>query len=219
MRNDLYIGALVAVGAHAALALISNPARPVVMPPEPPPTIEVRPFPRIPDEPEPLPATVDDAPKGRPDVAAPPSQVDVPKPTAEGDFTQRPQPVLEGVRIDSSIASIPTERPGSVNGGPGGVFTLRDLDRTPMARFQARPDYPFDMKRQGIAGEVLVEFIVVEDGSVRDARAVRSSQREFEDAAVRAVSKWTFRPGQKDGRNVPTRMQVPIVFSLNDERG
>ena len=48
---------------------------------------------------------------------------------------------------------------------------------------------------------------------------MRSTHPAFETSAIEAVSKWTFRPGQKDGRNVPTRMQVPIVFSLNDERG
>jgi protein TonB len=217
MRNDLYIGALVAVGAHAALALISNPARPVVTRPEPRPTIEVRPFPKIPDEPETLPVAADDAPKGRPDVAAPPSQPDVPRPVTTGDFVQPVRPVYDGP-IDRTLSSIPTERPGRTEGREGGVFDPRSLDRAPVARFQARPEYPFEMKRTGSAGEVLVEFVVAADGSVRDARAVRSSQREFEDAAVRAVSKWTFRPGQKDGRNVPTRMQVPIVFSLNDER-
>ena len=34
--------------------------------------------------------------------------------------------------------------------------------------------------------------------------------------AIQAVGKWTFRPGRKGGRAVNTRMQVPIVFSLND---
>jgi protein TonB len=95
---------------------------------------------------------------------------------------------------------------------------LTALDRTPIARFQARPQYPFEMKRVGISGEVLVEFIVEANGLVRDAKAVRSSQREFEAAAVQAVNKWTFRPGQKSGCNVATRMQVPIIFSLNEGR-
>jgi protein TonB len=73
------------------------------------------------------------------------------------------------------------------------------------------------MRRAGIAGEVLVDFIVDSNGDVRNAYAVRSSQREFEAAAVQAVSKWKFRPGKKGGRNVNTHMQVPIVFTLNEE--
>ena len=219
MRNDLYIGALVAVGAHAALVLFSSPSpRLVEQAKEPEPMTIDGVFPEPLDEPDPLPAAVDDVPSSRPDVAAPPSQPGVPRPLTTGDFVQPVRPVYDGP-IDRTISSIPTERPGRTDGREGGIFDPRVLDRTPVARFQARPEYPLEMKRTGSAGEVLVEFVVAADGSVRDARAVRSSQREFEDAAVRAVSKWTFRPGQKDGRNVPTRMQVPIVFSLNDERG
>ena len=41
--------------------------------------------------------------------------------------------------------------------------------------------------------------------------------RAFEAAAVQAVTKWKFKAGKKGGRNVPTHMQVPIVFTLNDE--
>ena len=40
---------------------------------------------------------------------------------------------------------------------------------------------------------------------------------QFEAAAVQAVSKWKFKPGRKGGRDVPTHMQVPIVFTLNEE--
>ena len=43
------------------------------------------------------------------------------------------------------------------------------------------------------------------------------SQREFESAAVQAVSKWKFKPGRKGGRAVNTHMQVPIVFTLNED--
>ena len=55
------------------------------------------------------------------------------------------------------------------------------------------------------------------NGDVREAYAIRSTQREFEAAAVQAVSKWKFRPGKKGGRNVNTKMQVPIVFSITEE--
>ena len=44
---------------------------------------------------------------------------------------------------------------------------------------------------------------------------VESSDRVFEEAAVRAVAKWRFEPGRRDGRVVRFRMAVPIVFALN----
>jgi protein TonB len=105
---------------------------------------------------------------------------------------------------------------------PGGlghitVFDPKMLDQVPVPKFQARPQYPFEMRRQGIAGEVVVDFIVDARGEVQQAHALRSSHREFEAAAVLAVTKWKFRPGRKAGQTVHTRMQVPIVFTLNEE--
>jgi protein TonB len=97
------------------------------------------------------------------------------------------------------------------------VFEINELDQHPVAQFQARPQYPFEMRRNGVAGEVVVEFIIDTEGNVVNARAIRSSHEAFEAAAVAAVSKWKFRPGRKGARDVPTHMQVPIVFTLNQE--
>jgi protein TonB len=59
-----------------------------------------------------------------------------------------------------------------------------------------------------------VEFIVDEHGSVFDAHAVNTTDRVFNDAAVRAVSKWRFEPGTVHGEVVRFRMAVPVVFHL-----
>ena len=99
------------------------------------------------------------------------------------------------------------------------VFALSQLDRTPTPRFQARPQYPAEMRAAGVSGEVVVDFVVDANGDVQKAFALRSSQREFEEAAVMAVSKWKFKAGQKAGRDVAARMQVPIVFTLNNDAG
>ncbi len=94
------------------------------------------------------------------------------------------------------------------------VFEPKDLDRAPAAQFQARPQYPFEMRRAGIGGKVVVDFIVDTEGRVQLAHAIRSSRVEFEAAAVQAVSRWKFHPGQKNGKSVPTHLQMPIVFRL-----
>lgn len=96
------------------------------------------------------------------------------------------------------------------------VYDISALDQKPVARFQARPRYPFEMRRAGIAGEAVVDFVVTDKGDVVNAFAIRSSRVEFEAAAVEAVSKWKFRPGVKGGQDVNTHMQVPIVFTLNE---
>jgi TonB family protein len=98
-------------------------------------------------------------------------------------------------------------------GGPGGdTYDVAKLDQAPRVKSQARPMYPAEMRKQGIAGEVLVEFIVTKDGAVVNAVAARSTRAEFEAAAIEAVGRWTFDAGLKGGRQVNTRMQVTIAF-------
>ncbi|MBC7365623.1 MAG: energy transducer TonB [Undibacterium sp.] len=215
MRNDIYVGALIALGTHAALALIAPAVRPQPAI-EPVPTIAVNPWPTTPAEPGPEPPLGDVAELKETTVTAP-RLADVPRVAPSDGFTMPPTVVPDGGWIDPKTLPIPTERVGPRKGA-GEIIDLAALDRAPVARFQAQPQYPFEMKRGGISGEVLVEFIVEANGTVREARAVGSSPREFEAAAVQAVSKWTFRPGQKGGRNVAARMQVPIVFTLNEAR-
>jgi len=97
------------------------------------------------------------------------------------------------------------------------VFQLAELDQTPVSRFMARPHYPPELRAAGVEGDVVVEFIVNAAGDVQQARAIRSTRSELEPAAAEAVAKWKFKPGRKDGRDVNTRMQIPIVFTIADK--
>ena len=217
MHRDLIIGILLSIAVHAGIALVGEikPGPGPVIPKEEAPTIQLLEMPKVePDEPE----MVDsDEPQQAPADFAPPMQTDVPQIVTDTSFVQRLQPPPpEGLTINRGAITIPQGRVGGLGKGIE-VFDISKLDQIPVARFQARPQYPFEMRRAGIAGEVVVDFIVDSAGDVRNAYAIRSSQREFEAAAVQAVSKWKFRPGKKGGRNVNTHMQVPIVFTLNEE--
>jgi protein TonB len=166
-----------------------------------------------PDEPE---LIEDPEAELRPLDLAPPMQSDRPDPVRPDSFVQKLQPPRpEGVVISAQMNIVPEVRNSGVVGRVQ-VFDVTMLDQRPVPRYQARPQYPFEMRRNGTTGEVVVDFIVDTRGEVQNAFALRSSHREFEGAAVQAVSKWRFRPGRKDGRDVPTHMQVPIVFTLNE---
>jgi protein TonB len=97
------------------------------------------------------------------------------------------------------------------------IFKRGELDNTPRARVTAAPAYPFEARRNGLAGEVVVEFVVDEAGNVHAPTVARSSDRVFEEAALRAVARWKFEPGKRDGRAVRFRMALPIQFTLNGE--
>ncbi len=215
MRRDLIIGFLISLLIHGGvmfgdkLIKFQPKAKKAAAPP---PKIELIEMPKLePEEPEVVEQN-EDLPKPE---FIPPMQMDVPQVITDTSFVQQIQPPPpENIKPTSGIVNIPADR----NQFKGiEVFDLSKLDQQPVARFQARPQYPFEMRRAGIAGEVVVDFIVDNNGDVQNAFSMRSSQREFENAAIQAVSKWKFKPGRKGGRNVNTHMQVPIVFTLNEE--
>lgn len=88
-------------------------------------------------------------------------------------------------------------------------------DRPPRPVKQSAPVFPYNMRLAGLVGEVVVEFIVDIKGHVAEAHVVRSNNPGFERAAIDAVLKWEFEPGMKNGRAVNTRIQLPVVFSLD----
>ena len=212
MRRDLIIGFVFTITLEAVIAwsgdLSHFKATPKVKDEEP--TIQIS-IPKIePDEPD----VVEDQPQTPQDIA-PPMQNDVPQVVTPDSFVQQIEPPPPDLTaISKNIVKIPETRSGL---GGIEVFDISKLDQQPVAKFQARPQFPFEMRRAGISGEVLVDFIVDTNGEVRNAFAAHSSQREFEAAAVQAVSKWKFRPGRKNGHAVFTHMQVPIVFTLNED--
>ena len=55
------------------------------------------------------------------------------------------------------------------------VYEPSKLDRQPRPTGQMRPEYPFELRRAGIAGEATVDFIVDAGGNVLNAHAIKSS--------------------------------------------
>jgi protein TonB len=215
MRRDLIIGIIISLAIHVGLAFSGKAPPPKKHKEDPVPTIAVVEMPKIePDEPDVK--EVDDQPPTPADFA-PPMLADVPSLVTDTSFVQKlSPPPPEGLRPNSAVFTIPENRTGGLGKGIE-VFDISKLDQIPEVKYRTDVQYPFEMRRAGVTGEVVVEFIVDTNGNVMNAFAVRSSQREFEANAVSSVSKWKFKPGRKSGRNVNTRMQVPIVFTLNDE--
>lgn len=98
------------------------------------------------------------------------------------------------------------------------IYDLNHVDEQPTPTHQARPQYPFEARRDGRGGTVTVDFVVDAQGNVRNAFVVNSTDREFEASAVAAVAQWQFSAGRRKGATVPVHMQVPIVFSIGNGR-
>lgn len=221
MTRDLIIGILIAASLHAVFffgdKLFPEGEVVAVAEAEEEFTIEMMEMPPLEPEPEDIIDVTDEAPPEEIEFA-PPMNADVPTVNVDSAFVQKLQPPPPpGLDRPTGVISIPkTSASRAIGRGMNDLFDLKNLDQAPSPRFQSKPVYPFEMRRAGIEGQVLVGFIVDSRGTVREAYSIRSTHREFESAAVQAVSKWRFRPGKKGGRAVNTRMQVPIVFSITD---
>jgi len=215
-RRDLIIGILFSLILFIGAPLFSQWIK--SGPPKPKPAEEIphiqMVMPKVEPEEE---EVVDRSQVTAPTDIAPPMQTDVPQIVTDTSFVQKLEPPPpEGMAVDKGAITVPKGVGGFGKGGQ--IFDPSMLDQQPVPTYQPHPIYPYDMKKQGISGQVVVEFILNSEGNVQSAFAVSSTQHEFEAAAIQAVSKWRFKPGRRGGHNVNTRMQVPIVFSLNNEQ-
>lgn len=74
------------------------------------------------------------------------------------------------------------------------------------------PVYPPEAKAAGIEGVVIAEIVVNEQGSVTEAKVVRSIPL-LDEAALAAVRTWQYEPILLNGQPVPVRMTVTVNFT------
>ncbi len=225
MNRSFFLPTAIACSAHAFLLFgFTPPARLNAVKPPPAPPADKKDYPEIKLVEEEKPVEVATAPSLPPlkPQAAPPSAPDRSVPS-DGSFIQAKS--IQSFLPQSPIVTVPTGpvfpegfTPGDGLEGPFSensiVYTSASLDAVPQARVQTPPSYPYALKSAGISGDVLVEFVVDEQGRVRDPRILRSSHPEFEAPSLSAVAKWRFEPGLR--KNVPVRflMRVPLSFNL-----
>ena len=84
-----------------------------------------------------------------------------------------------------------------------------------MKYLAANIKYPASAVKAKKQGRVIVSFVIQKDGSVTNARIVKSVDPELDAEALRivkAMPNWT--PGTQDGKPVNVNYTIPVVFSL-----
>src|SRR5436190_1392929 len=107
------------------------------------------------------------------------------------------------------------------NTAPPSTYVPGQGVTAPMLLRETKPKYTAEAMRARIQGVVLLECVVMPDGSVGDVRVVRSldSVHGLDDESVKTLKQWRFKPGMKDGTAVPVLVKVEISYTLgrNDE--
>ena len=75
--------------------------------------------------------------------------------------------------------------------------------------------YPDIARSQKIQGKVVVQFIVNQDGTIADAKVVKSVNPHLDREAMRVIRMMpSWKPGIQDNKPCRTMVAVPIVFKL-----
>jgi protein TonB len=130
-----------------------------------------------------------------------------------------------GKGVEGGIATGVVGGTGPVPTIEGEVFLAAEVDEPPQAVNVAaciaelEKQYPPVMKSAGIAGRVVLQFVVNTDGKV-DASSIKvtsSSHKAFEEPARRVISSsaCTFKAGSSRGQPVRTLVQQPLAFKLS----
>ena len=138
---------------------------------------------------------------------------------------------VPGAVSDISAAGLTPEGPGSARGAGdrdggtglrGGPGHLRALDPgtggiTPPALIrQVRPNYTMAAMQARVRGVVVMDVVVLPDGSVGEVKIVRSIDPNFglDQEAIKAVRQWRFRPASRAGTPVAMLVMVEMLFEL-----
>ncbi|MFT4841817.1 MAG: protein TonB [Planctomycetota bacterium] len=91
------------------------------------------------------------------------------------------------------------------------LFNMSDLEQSPRVIFRARPQVTQAMSKR-MPCTVFIVMTVDAQGLVVEPRVVRSDDSLFDAAALEAVRRWKFEPGNRGGKPDAFRVRQPVTF-------
>ena len=116
------------------------------------------------------------------------------------------------------LASLLQQLPAQTTEPPSGTYRPGQSVTAPVLVRETKPNYTAAAMRARIQGIVVLECIVMPDGSVGEVRVARSLDSVFglDEQAVNSLKQWRFRPGMKDGAPVAVLVTVEMSYTLRD---
>ena len=79
------------------------------------------------------------------------------------------------------------------------------------------PVYPQSARARGIEGYVILEITINDRGALIDVKVISSKPEGiFEQVAIDAVRRWTFKPAVSSGKSIETKIKQKVNFELNE---
>lgn len=104
---------------------------------------------------------------------------------------------------------------GAAPGAPVKNIYKAGGDVTPPEVFyRPEPEYTEKARKAKLQGSVALSFVVGIDGRATDIKVVRGLGLGLDEQAVKALKRWKFKPGYKDGKPVDVSVTVAMTFQL-----
>jgi TonB family protein len=103
--------------------------------------------------------------------------------------------------------------PGPKLGSPD-VVALGPGVRSPELIREVKPVYPRTAMSAGVQGMVVMDAVVLTDGTVGDVKITKSLDPDLDREAIRTVRQWRFKPATRDGTAVPVEVEIEMAFTL-----
>ena len=179
----------------ARIVFISNDQEEINNPEPPSPKL-----PEQPDEPEP-------EPEPKPVTPEPPK----PEPEPKKEKIEEPLKQPAKLKVEPVKKVKPKKRPKKkrVRKAKPRQTARAKFDSRPL--YRPKPSYPTSARRRGVEGYVLVRYTIAKSGAVRNVGVISARPPSiFNSAAIRAVSRWRYKPQPVDRPGMRTKINFVL---------
>lgn len=159
-----------------------------------------------------------------PDIFMPKSEIQTQRSVEKPDKPQLddtpppevPQQDFDQIDGNAAVGQIsgPSQVTARLDLNMGGGLAATDGEYLPIVK--VAPQYPRRALARGLEGEVLVQYTVTKQGSVRDPVVVQSTNSVFDRAALDSASRYKYKPRVVDGQAIEVpNVQTVIKFQMD----
>jgi protein TonB len=103
---------------------------------------------------------------------------------------------------------------GTGGGFGGGAYRMGSGLTAPVLVRQIQPGFTEDALARKIQGEVVVEVVILKNGTVRVVRVLRGLSADLNQKAIDAASQWKFIPAKFKGQPVDLIAEIVVDFNI-----
>ena len=103
---------------------------------------------------------------------------------------------------------------GTGGGFGGGAYRMGSGLTAPVLVRQIQPGFTEDALARKIQGEVVVEVVILKNGTVRVVRVLRGLSADLNQKAIDAASQWRFIPAKFKGQPVDLIAEIVVDFNI-----